>query len=118
LKAYIHLVTLIKSEQDFSPTTRYHDYLLSRKRLHWESQAQTSQESPTGQNYIHFAERGYTVLFFVRINKRVDGITSPFVFMGPASELLKYEGDRPIAMTWELAHAVPADFYELAKMAG
>ena len=118
LRTYVHLVTFVKSEKDFSPTNRYHDYLLNRKRLHWESQANCTRTSPTGQNYIHFRERGYTILFFARINKSESGLTSPFTYLGPASELVSYEGDRPIKMVWELAHAVPAEMYEQAKMGG
>jgi hypothetical protein len=118
LRTYVHLVTFVKSEKDFSPTNRYHDYLLNRKRLHWESQSNITLTSPTGQNYIHFKERGYTILFFARINKSESGMTSPFTYLGPASELVSYEGDRPIKMVWELAHPVPAEIYERAKMGG
>ncbi|MGB0259516.1 MAG: DUF3427 domain-containing protein, partial [Coraliomargarita sp.] len=64
LKTYVHLVTFRKEERDFSPTTQYRDYPISPTKIHWESQSNTSQSSPTGQNYIHFKERGYTILFF------------------------------------------------------
>lgn len=115
---YLHFVTFVKSDKDFSPTNRYHDYLLSRKRLHWESQSQTSRDSRTGQNYIHFKTRGYTILFFARINKMIEGETCPFVYLGPASELVSYESDRPIKMVWEMADPVPAEFYEAARLGG
>src|SRR5690606_3240508 len=42
-KAYLHFVTFRKDEKDFSPTTRYKDYPITRTRLHWESQAATTQ---------------------------------------------------------------------------
>ncbi len=42
MKAYLHFVTFRKEEKDFSPTTRYKDYPISRTRLHWESQVQIS----------------------------------------------------------------------------
>lgn len=118
LKVYLHFVTFVKSEKDFSPTNRYHDYLLSRKRFHWESQSQSSRESATGQNYIHFKERGYTILFFARINKKIDRETSPFVYLGPVSDLISYENDRPIKMVWDLVHAVPAEMFENARLGG
>jgi superfamily II DNA or RNA helicase len=117
-KAYIHLVTFNKSENDFSPTTRYHDYLLNRHKLHWESQANTTQMSPTGHNYIHFIKRGYTILFFARINKKVHGLTAPFMYLGPAKNLLHFEGNRPIKLIWELEQPVTAAFYEEAKFGG
>lgn len=112
LPAYIHLVTFRKEERDFSPTTRYQDYPVSRRQLHWESQSTTSCDSPTGRNYIHFRKKGYTILFFARADKKIDGETAPFVYLGPASRLLSYSGDRPIAMTWELEYPMPAAMFE------
>lgn len=114
-KTYIHFVTFRKEDKDFAPTTRYKDYPISRTRLHWESQAGTTQSSKNGQNYIHFKERGYTILFFARLERQQEGETSPFLFLGPASELESYEGDRPIKMIWDLAHPIPAELYEEAR---
>ncbi len=116
-KAYLHFVTFRKEERDFSPTTRYKDYPISRTRLHWESQAATTQTSATGQNYIHFRERGYTILFFARLEKSIEGATAPFIFLGPATDLLSYESDRPIQMVWELKHPMPAELFEAARTA-
>jgi hypothetical protein len=115
-KVYLHLVTFRKEENDFAPTTRYHDYLISPTRLHWQSQSQTTRASQTGRNYIGFRERGYTILFFARQEKRIEGETAPFLFLGEASELVSYEGDRPITMIWDLAHPVPAAFFEEARI--
>ncbi|MGM0637979.1 MAG: DUF3427 domain-containing protein [Pseudomonadota bacterium] len=117
LNAYVHLITFQKDEQDFSPTTRYRDYPISRTLLHWESQSTVTQESPTGQNYLHFDEWGYTILFFARLTKRIEGETAPFIFLGPAKSLKSFEGDRPIAMTWELAYPMPAELFEEARPA-
>jgi superfamily II DNA or RNA helicase len=115
-KVYLHLVTFRKAERDFSPTTRYQDYLISPTLLHWQSQANTTQDSPTGQNYLHFRDRGYTVLFFARLDKNTENETSPFLFLGPGKTLLSAKGNRPISMIWELSHAVPAAFYETARI--
>jgi superfamily II DNA or RNA helicase/HKD family nuclease len=115
LKCYVHLVTFRKSDQDFSPTTRYRDYPVSQTRLHWESQSNTSQVSPVGQNYIHFEDRGYTILFFARLEKRIDGETAPFTFLGPAKSLISYDGNRPISMVWELEYSMSAAMYEEAR---
>jgi len=115
LKTYIHFVTFRKEDKDFAPTTRYKDYPISRTRLHWESQAGTTQSSGTGQNYIHFQERGYTILFFARLEKQQEGETAPFLFLGPASALVSYESDRPIKMIWDLEFLIPAELYENAK---
>lgn len=109
---YIHLVTFRKDDRFFSPTTRYRDYPISAKKLHWESQSTTSQNSTTGQNYLHFKERGYTILFFARVERQVDGETVPFVYLGPAKALLSAESDRPIRMVWELEYPIPAILLE------
>lgn len=115
LKCYVHLVTFRKTDQDFSPTTQYRDYPISRRQLHWESQSRTTQASNTGQNLLHFRERAYTILFFARLEKRIEDETAPFIFLGPAERLLSAEGDRPIAMIWELAHEMPAALFEEAR---
>src|SRR6185436_872546 len=103
IKAFASLVTFQKTEKEFSPSTMYQDYPISRELLHWETQGQTSQSSNTGQNLIHHKECGYTVLFFVRSRKRVSGTTAPFTFLGPAT-LVSFKSDRPIQMVWRLAH--------------
>ncbi len=114
-KTYLHFVTFRKEDKDFAPTTRYKDYPISRTRLHWESQAGTTRASATGQNYIRFQERGYRILFFARLDKSVDGETSPFLFLGPAKSLRAYESDRPIKMIWDLEHPMPAALFESAR---
>ena len=113
---YIHLVTFRKEDKDFAPTTRYKDYLISRSKLHWESQSGTTQASKTGQNYIHFQELGYKILFFARLEKQIEGETAPFIFLGPVANLCSYEGNRPISMVWELAHPTPAALFEAARV--
>ena len=118
LRCYIHLITFRKDARSFSPTTRYRDYPISATHLHWESQSTATQASTTGQNYLHFKERGYTILFFARLEKRVDGETAPYVYLGPARELLQAEGDRPIRMVWELAFPMPASLLEEAMPVG
>jgi hypothetical protein len=91
-------------------------YDTERTRLHWQSQSQTTRASQTGRNYTGFRELGYTILFFARLEKRVEGETAPFVFLGEASDLVSSEGDRPITMIWDLAHSVPAAFFEDARI--
>ncbi len=117
LKCYVHLVTFRKSEQDFSPTTQYRDYPISRTQLHWESQSTTTQISSTGQNLLNFQSLGYTILFFARLEKRIEDETAPFIFLGPAAKILNVEGNRPISMVWELAHPMPAALFEDARPA-
>jgi hypothetical protein len=117
LRAYLHLVTFRKEDRDFAPNTRYKDYPVSSTVLHWESQSNTTRDHQDGQNYIHFRERGYTILFFARLERKIDGETAPFLFLGPAKGLLSCKSDRPIQMLWELEHAIPAELFEEARAA-
>jgi superfamily II DNA or RNA helicase/HKD family nuclease len=117
IKTFVSLITFQKSEKEFSPSTMYQDYPISRDLLHWETQSQTSQASDTGQNLIHHKERSYTMLFFARSRKKVDGVTQPFTFLGPA-QLLSFQSERPIQMVWRLDHAMPVEMFEDNRRGG
>jgi superfamily II DNA or RNA helicase len=117
IKTVVSLVTFQKTEKEFSPSTMYQDYPISRELLHWETQGQTSQASDTGQNLIHHQERGYTMLFFVRSRKKVDGTTSPFTFLGPA-KLVSFQSERPIQMVWRLDHPMPVEMFDENRRGG
>jgi hypothetical protein len=117
IKTIAALVTFQKTEKQFSPSTMYQDYPISRELLHWETQAQTSQASDKGQNMIHHAERGFTMLFFVRTCKEVDNITAPFTFLGPA-KLMSYQSERPIQMVWRLNHSMPVEMFDENRRGG
>jgi len=106
-------VTLKKSESDYSPTTMYQDYPISPTLFHWESQSTTSSHTPTGQRYLSGSS---TVLLFVREEQKDEFGTSPYLFVGPAT-YVSHEGDRPIAITWRLEHALPTDFFNTVAVA-
>ncbi|ORA08313.1 DUF3427 domain-containing protein [Mycobacterium arosiense] len=110
------LITLKKTETDYSPTTMYRDYALSPTLFHWESQSTTSSASPTGQRYIHHRQRGSHILLFVREAKSNALGTSPYVFLGPA-EYVSHEGDRPMAITWRMRHPMPMDVFMASRAA-
>ncbi|MBM4223685.1 MAG: DUF3427 domain-containing protein [Gammaproteobacteria bacterium] len=117
IKTFVSLITFQKSEKEFSPSTMYQDYPISRELLHWETQSQTSQASDTGQNLINHKERGYTMLFFARSRKKIDGVTEPFTFLGPA-QLVSFQSERPIQMVWRLEHPMPAEMFEDNRRGG
>ncbi|MGA9491412.1 MAG: DUF3427 domain-containing protein, partial [Mycobacterium sp.] len=110
------LITLKKSDNDYSPTTMYRDFALSPDLFHWESQSTTSSTSPTGQRYIHHRERGSHILLFVRQAKTNALGTSPYVFLGPA-DYVSHEGDRPMAITWRLRQPMPTEVYQASTAA-
>ena len=117
IKTVVSLVTFQKTEKEFSPSTMYQDYPISRELLHWETQGQTSQASDTGQNLIHHVERGYTMLFFVRSRKKVAGTTAPFTLLGPA-KLVSFQSERPIQMVWRLDHSMPVEMFDENRRGG
>lgn len=106
-------VTLTKAESDYSPTTLYRDYPVSPTLFHWESQSTTSLASTTGQRY---ASGSSHVLLFVRERKVNEFGTAPYLFLGPA-KYVEHQGERPIAITWQLDHAMPTDFFTSASVA-
>jgi superfamily II DNA or RNA helicase/HKD family nuclease len=113
LNADILFITLKKSEADYSPTTMYRDYPISPTLFHWESQSTTSLASPTGQRYINGTS---TVLLFAREEQDNEFGTSPYLFLGQGRHV-HHEGERPIAITWELSHPMPTDFFTSATVA-
>ncbi|MFI7414564.1 DUF3427 domain-containing protein [Streptomyces sp. NPDC049627] len=105
------LITLEKSERDFSPTVRYKDYALSPTRFHWESQNATGENSATGLRYRRHAREGSHVLLFLRRYKRNSiGKSEPWMLLGPAT-YRGHTGSKPMAITWELQHELPADVW-------
>jgi superfamily II DNA or RNA helicase/HKD family nuclease len=117
IKTYALLVTYQKTEREFSPSTMYADYPVSRELLHWESQSNTSVASETGQNLIHHADRGYTMLVFARDQKRRNSCTIPFTYLGDA-KLESFDSERPIKIVWRLQHPMPVEMYENNRRGG
>ena len=117
VKTYALLVTFQKTEKEFSPSTMYADYPISRELLHWESQSTTSQQSGTGQNLVRHGEKGYTILVFARGQKKRNGVTAPFTYLGPVDQL-SHESERPIKMVWRLRHKMPVEMFEDNRRGG
>jgi hypothetical protein len=110
----VFFVDLHKAERDYSPTTMYRDYAISRELFHWESQSRQAPGQPTVQRYINHADRGTNVLLMVRERKRdALGETAPFVFLGPV-RYVDHEGERPVRFTWRLPQPMPEELFELA----
>lgn len=107
------MATLKKSEADYSPTTMYRDYPISPTLFHWESQNATTVASPTGQRYLTGSSN---ILLFVRDTHQDPFGTAPYQFLGPAS-YVTHQGERPIAITWKLARAMPIEFFQAATVA-
>jgi superfamily II DNA or RNA helicase len=105
-RADLFVFTLDKTNGSFSPTTRYRDYAISRELIHWESQSVTRADSETGLRYQRHVEHGSDVLLFARLRQD----ERAFWFLGPA-RYVSHAGERPMAITWRLSHALPGDLF-------
>ena len=107
-RADLFAFTLDKTSGQFSPTTRYRDYAVSRDLVHWESQSATRAESETGRRYQTHATGAARsdVLLFARLRQD----DRAFWFLGPAT-YVSHERETPMAVTWKLAHALPGDLF-------
>ena len=110
------LVTLKKSETDYSPTTMYRDYAINQDYFHWESQSTTSAESATGRRYATHIERGSNIVLFVRRAKSGDIGTEPYTCLGTA-RFDHSSGSRPMQIVWKLDREMPVDLFLEAKAA-
>ena len=110
------LITLKKTDTDYSPTTMYRDFAVSPELFHWESQSTTNAASPTGQRYINHRRAGTNVLLFVRETKTNALGASPYVFLGPG-DYVKHEGSRPMAVTWRLRRPMPMEIFIASRAA-
>lgn len=110
------LVTLKKSEADYSPTTMYRDYAINQDFFHWESQSTTSSESATGCRYVSHVENGSNVVLFVRRAKIGDLGTEPYTCLGTA-QFEGATGSRPMQIVWKLDRSMPIDLFLEAKAA-
>ncbi|MCA8977986.1 MAG: DUF3427 domain-containing protein [Planctomycetes bacterium] len=98
--------TLDKTSGQFSPTTRYRDYAISRELIHWESQSTTRANSKTGRRYQEHVKLGTSVMLFARLRAS----DRAFWFLGPAT-YQNHESERPMAVTWRVEHALSADLF-------
>ncbi|HEU5166829.1 MAG TPA: DUF3427 domain-containing protein, partial [Chitinophagaceae bacterium] len=112
------LVTLEKSEEDYSPTTLYNDYAISENLFHWQSQNSAKPEDGKGLSYINHQQNERMILLFIR-EKNTDefGNTMGYVFLG-ISNYKGHEGSKPMNIKWELNEPMPPYLWkDSAKMA-
>ncbi|WP_202928087.1 DEAD/DEAH box helicase [Cyclobacterium salsum] len=107
LNTELLFINLIKSEENFSPTTMYDDYAINESLFHWQSQNAAGPQTTRGQSYINHEEQGKKVLLFVREkNKDEFGNTMGYVFVGEA-KLLDHYGAKPMNIKWKLNEPLP-----------
>lgn len=107
LNTEILFVDLIKSEEDFSPTTMYNDYAVSETLFHWQSQNQTRSDYGKGLSYINHLEDNKKILLFAREKAKDEfGNTMGYVFIGEGS-IEDYYGSKPMSINWNLSEPIP-----------
>jgi hypothetical protein len=106
-KSDLLAITLDKSAESFTERTSYKDYALSPTKFHWESQTDTSDQSQTGQRYIHHSSQDWKIQLFVRKSNE----DRAFWYIGPA-QYVEHRGSNPMEITWDLSHPLPGDLYQ------
>ncbi|WP_298145068.1 DEAD/DEAH box helicase [Flavobacterium sp.] len=107
LNTELLFINLIKSEENFSPTTMYDDYAINETLFHWQSINSAGPKTKRGLSYIEHKSNGKRILLFVR-EKATDeyGNTMGYVFVGEGS-LKEHYGSKPINVKWELSEPMP-----------
>jgi superfamily II DNA or RNA helicase len=107
LNTELLFINLIKSEENFSPTTMYDDYAINETLFHWQSQNSAGPETSKGMSYINHEQKGKRILLFVREkNKDEFGNRMGYVFIGDG-QLKEHYGAKPMSIKWELNEPLP-----------
>ncbi len=118
LNTELLFVDLVKSEEDFSPSTLYQDYAISDTKFHWQSQNAARPDRGKGLSYIQHEEIGKRILLFVRErNENEFKNTMAYVFLGEVVYEDSY-GAKPMSIHWVLKESMPPYLWkDSAKMA-
>ncbi|MGL5250272.1 MAG: DUF3427 domain-containing protein, partial [Enterovibrio sp.] len=107
-------VTLDKNEQQFSPTTMYHDYAINERLFHWQSQNSARPERGRGLDYIQHQKIGKRLFLFVREQTKDQyGRTMGFVNYGEV-DYVSHTGSQPMNITWRLHEPMPHFMWQQA----
>jgi len=107
LNTELLFINLVKSEEDFSPTTMYDDYAVNERLFHWQSQNSAGPDTTKGKSYITHKNIGKKILLFVREKANDEfGNILGYVFIGEGS-INSYYGSKPMSIEWELKEPMP-----------
>jgi hypothetical protein len=113
------LTTLDKSAKSKTPHLQYEDRVLGPRRFQWQSQAGTLRDSDPGRRHTMHDDPsvGVTPVLFVREHEEDErGLAEPYWFLGPV-RCVRFEGERPITVTWDLGFDMPEELLLLARAA-
>lgn len=107
LNTELLFINLIKSEENFSPTTMYDDYAINELLFHWQSQNSAGPKTPKGQSYLNHEGNNKKILLFIREKAKDEfGNTMGYVFVGEGN-LKEHYGEKPMNITWRLNEPMP-----------
>lgn len=107
LNTEILFINLIKSEENFSPTTMYDDYAVNELLFHWQTQNQARPDLGKGLSYINHIKTNKRILLFVREKAKNEfGNSLGYVFIGEG-KLKDYYGSKPMSINWKLEEPMP-----------
>jgi hypothetical protein len=107
LNTELLFINLIKTEENFSPTTMYDDYAVSESIFHWQTQNQSRPDYGKGLSYINHLKTNKRILLFIREKAKNEfGNTLGYVFIGEG-KLEDYNGSKPMNINWKLEEPMP-----------
>lgn len=106
-KLELFFVTLDKSS-GFHERIAYHDYAVSPRLFHWQTQNSAGPDTSTGKRYVESLSNGWRFHLFVRVDKNAAYRTcGPVRITGPDD----ITGDRPMNITWHLDVPLPTHLF-------
>ncbi|OIQ23216.1 MAG: restriction endonuclease subunit R [Lacinutrix sp. MedPE-SW] len=117
LNTELLFINLIKSEENFSPTTMYDDYAVNELLFHWQTQNSARPDKGKGLSYIKHQEENKRILLFIREKAKDEfGNTKGYVFIGEGN-IKDHYGSKPMSINWELNEPLPNYLWkEAAKL--
>ena len=107
LNTELLFINLIKTEENFSPSTMYDDYAVNELLFHWQTQNSARPDLGKGLSYIKHKEQDKKILLFVREKaKNKFGNSLGYVFIGEGN-LKDFKGSKPMSINWELNEPMP-----------
>lgn len=118
LNTELLFVDLIKSEEDFSPTTMYNDYAINEILFHWQTQNKTRPDIGKGTSYINHEELNKIIILFVREKAENEyNNTNGYICLGKV-KYTSHQGTKPMSIIWKLEEPMPNFLWkDAAKLA-
>lgn len=117
---YVHnlamvFVTLNKPDKEYSPSTRYQDYVISQCQFHWQSMYTIRKSDKAGQRIINQKRNGWKYILFVRESRRDEyGNTNGYYCLGTMDFNSSY-GECPMNVVWDMHEPIPDFILEASK---